>query len=54
MYTGCNDDQTMNGKKTEKVVMKIMQPYLLNSHWLFMDNYYNSITLSQKFSIYNI
>ncbi|XP_026331488.1 uncharacterized protein LOC113238860 [Hyposmocoma kahamanoa] len=49
MYAGKNDeDENVRGKKTEQLVMRLMRPYLLKGHWLFMDNYYNSVTLSQK------
>lgn len=37
-----------NGSKTEKLVLRLMRPYLLHGHHLFMDNYYNSVNLSQK------
>lgn len=47
MYTG-KDDSTEKGKKTEKTVLKLMKPYILKGHELFMDNYYNSYGLSQK------
>jgi hypothetical protein len=49
MYAGKDDENENNvGKKTEKLVMRLMRPYLLKGHWLFMDNYYNSVTLSQN------
>lgn len=49
MYAGKNyHDENETGKKTEKIVMRLMRPYLLKGHYLFMDNYYNSVTLSQK------
>ncbi|CAG5046111.1 unnamed protein product [Parnassius apollo] len=35
-------------KKSEKIVLRLMRPYLLKGHQLYMDNYYNSVTLSQK------
>ncbi|XP_061717571.1 piggyBac transposable element-derived protein 4-like [Cydia pomonella] len=47
MYAG-NDEEVEKGKKTEKIVMRLMDPYLLKGHHLYMDNYYNSSTLSQK------
>ncbi|XP_063635050.1 piggyBac transposable element-derived protein 4-like [Cydia splendana] len=47
MYAG-NDEEVEKGKKTEKIVMRLMDPYLLKGHHLYMDNYYNSVTLSQK------
>uniref|UniRef100_A0A2A4IYX2 PiggyBac transposable element-derived protein domain-containing protein n=1 Tax=Heliothis virescens TaxID=7102 RepID=A0A2A4IYX2_HELVI len=51
MYSGKkNTEQDMgeSTSKTEKVVMRLMRPYLLREHHLFMDNYYNSVNLSQK------
>lgn len=47
MYTG-KDDSMEKGKKTEKTVLKLMKPFVLKGHELFMDNYYNSYGLSQK------
>lgn len=32
----------------ERVVMKLMQPYVNKGYHLFMDNYYNSITLANR------
>ncbi|KAF9806460.1 hypothetical protein SFRURICE_001255 [Spodoptera frugiperda] len=34
--------------KTEKLVLNLMQPYLYLGHELYMDNYYNSVALSDK------
>lgn len=53
MYSGKEDDTTLRlerdkTNKTEKIVMKLMRPYLLHGHHLVMDNYYNSVELSQK------
>lgn len=49
MYTGKDDSTDLEqGKKTDKTVMKLMRPYVLKGHELFMDNYYNSYGLSQK------
>ncbi|KAH9645066.1 hypothetical protein HF086_005611 [Spodoptera exigua] len=39
---------TWDKEKTDKTVMKLMRPYVLKGHELFMDNYYNSYGLSQK------
>ncbi|CAG5024702.1 unnamed protein product [Parnassius apollo] len=44
MYSG-KDTTARTGKKSEKIVL---MPYLLKGHQLYMDNYYNSVTLSQK------
>lgn len=51
MYSGKETTDHNMGEsksKTEKVVMRLMRPYLLCGHHLFMDNYYNSVNLSQK------
>uniref|UniRef100_A0A1A9V134 DDE_Tnp_1_7 domain-containing protein n=1 Tax=Glossina austeni TaxID=7395 RepID=A0A1A9V134_GLOAU len=32
----------------DSVVMRLMEPYLLKGHALFMDNYYNSVGLSNR------
>lgn len=51
MYSGketTEQDMGESKSKTEKVVMRLMRPYLLRGHHLFMDNYYNSVNLSQK------
>ncbi|XP_045457227.1 piggyBac transposable element-derived protein 4-like [Melitaea cinxia] len=51
MYSGKETtNQNMDGdeSKTEKLVLRLMRPYLLRGHHLFMDNYYNSVKLSQK------
>nr|CAI5829118.1 unnamed protein product [Callosobruchus analis] len=34
--------------KLDSLVLRLMQPYLNRGHHLVMDNYYNSVTLSQK------
>lgn len=34
--------------KLEKLVLKLMEPYLDKGHNLYMDNYYNSLSLSKK------
>lgn len=48
MYCGKDDsDPTAFGKKTERIVMKLLQPYLLKGHHIFMDNFYNSVELSK-------
>lgn len=49
MYAGKDQDhERARGKQTEKNVMSLMRPYLFKGYWLFMDNYYNSVQLSQK------
>lgn len=54
-YQGKNDNTAHDidlvaqlKSKTEKLVMNLLQPYLFRGHELFMDNYYNSVTLSNK------
>ncbi|CAH3967358.1 unnamed protein product [Pieris brassicae] len=34
--------------KTEKLVLRLMRPYLLRGHHLFMDNFYNSVKMAHK------
>lgn len=53
MYTG--QDAKNNGgnqgganSTTENLVLRLMEPYLQKGYELFMDNYYNSVTLSEK------
>ncbi|XP_049876310.1 piggyBac transposable element-derived protein 4-like isoform X5 [Pectinophora gossypiella] len=49
MYAGKDaENEVQKGKKTEKLVLHLMKPYLLKGHHLYMDNYYNSVQLSQK------
>lgn len=48
MYSGTIDKSTPDGTKTEALVLRLMKPYLMKGHELFMDNYYNSVTLSEK------
>lgn len=52
IYQGKNetsDDIDTNTKsKTERLVMNLMQPYLFKGHELYMDNYYNSVALSDR------
>lgn len=42
------DTETSSKSKTEKLVLNLMQPYLYLGHELYMDNYYNSVALSDK------
>jgi|UniRef100_A0A2S2Q116 hypothetical protein len=49
MYKGKNDSTPTTPSKTSKIdslVLKLMSPYLDIGHNLYMDNYYNSVTLS--------
>lgn len=48
MYSGKEETQNSDVSKTEKLVLRLMRPYLLRGHHLFMDNFYNSINLTQK------
>ncbi|XP_053613881.1 piggyBac transposable element-derived protein 4-like [Plodia interpunctella] len=51
MYSGKDDSNMSTGSectKLERLVMQLMGPYLLKGHHLFMDNYYNSVNLSQR------
>ncbi|CAK1592332.1 unnamed protein product [Parnassius mnemosyne] len=47
MYSGAENIEA-NERRTDKLVLRLMRPYLLKGHNLFMDNYYNSVTLSEK------
>ncbi|KAJ6640378.1 PiggyBac transposable element-derived protein 4 [Pseudolycoriella hygida] len=42
-----NDNSVESGGKTEKLVKTLMAPYLDKGHKLFMDNFYNSVSLSK-------
>nr|XP_034839650.1 piggyBac transposable element-derived protein 4-like [Maniola hyperantus] len=46
--TYTDDTDTALKSKTEKLVMNLMQPYLYKGHEIYMDNYYNSVALSDK------
>lgn len=49
MYRGHNDSISSTTSKTFKIdrlVLKIMSPHLEKGHFINMDNYYNSVTLS--------
>lgn len=52
MYCGKGDESTKKSdestKKTEMIVMKLLRPYLMKGHHVFMDNFYNDVELSQK------
>lgn len=49
MYSGpIRDDDEADNTKTEAIVMRLMKPYLIKGHELFMDNFYNSFELSEK------
>jgi hypothetical protein len=51
MYSGKDENTALpatTGKELERLVMRLMRPYLLQGYHLFMDNYYNAVTLSQK------
>lgn len=42
------DTDTISTSKTEKLVMSLLRPYLYKGHEIYMDNYYNSVSLSGK------
>lgn len=46
MYRGKLDSES--GKKTQSIVLTLLEPYLLKGHHVFMDNFYNSIELSEN------
>ncbi|XP_065356042.1 piggyBac transposable element-derived protein 4-like [Calliphora vicina] len=46
IYAGKVIEDTI-GSKTKTVVLKLMDPFLNRGHHLFMDNYYNSVKMSQ-------
>lgn len=49
LYSGpVQENDESDNTKTEAVVMRLMKPYLMKGHELFMDNYYNSYELSEK------
>ncbi|CAG5000701.1 unnamed protein product [Parnassius apollo] len=47
IYRG-KDASAETGKKTQNIVLKLLEPYVLKGHHVFMDNFYNSVELSQK------
>lgn len=50
IYQGKNSDEPDDkSSKTAKIVLELMQPYLEKGHHLYMDNYYNSVSLSTHF-----
>lgn len=46
IYQGKDANSKESGGKTQKIVQILMEPYLNKGHNLFMDNFYNSVTLS--------
>lgn len=46
IYAGKDIGEEITGSKTKAVVLKLMAPYLNRGHHLYMDNYYNSVDLS--------
>lgn len=46
IYQGKDVNSKESGGKTHKLVQTLMEPYLNKGHNLFMDNFYNSVTLS--------
>ncbi|CAI6355744.1 unnamed protein product [Macrosiphum euphorbiae] len=45
IYKG-KTDQVSNGSKINDLVIRLMKPYLNKGHHLYMDNFYNSVDLS--------
>lgn len=48
IYQGKDSSSNDSGSKTEKLVLSLMDRYLNKCHHLFMDNFYNSVALSNK------
>nr|CAH7734256.1 unnamed protein product [Callosobruchus chinensis] len=48
MYSGRTDNKDRLESKTDTIIMNLMKPFLHKGHELYMDNYYNSVRLSQK------
>jgi hypothetical protein len=53
IYMYCGKDHNIepietDASKLEKTVFRLFRPYLYKGHNLYMDNYYNSVTLSNK------
>ncbi|KAK9745642.1 Transposase IS4 [Popillia japonica] len=50
MYTGAveNKEQDSTNNKLEPLVLRLMKPYLMKGHKLYMDNFYNSYRLFEK------
>lgn len=47
MYCGVNDQELRGRGHADKVVMMLMEDYLNLGHSLYMDNYYNSVSLAE-------
>lgn len=47
LYTGKREDEEI-GPKTNLLVKRLMAPYLNKGHHLYVDNYYNSVSLTKK------
>lgn len=45
---GANTDPPSDKDKTDDLVMRLIQPYLNVGRCLYIDNYYTSLTVSQK------
>lgn len=49
VYEGKNSKtDEVKGEKTQNIVLRLMEPYLSKGHHVYMDNYYNSIRLSER------
>nr|CAH7725053.1 unnamed protein product [Callosobruchus chinensis] len=47
MYSGRTENNDRLESKTDTIVMNLMKPFLHKGQELYMDNYYNSVPLSQ-------
>ncbi|KAJ8940139.1 hypothetical protein NQ314_010806 [Rhamnusium bicolor] len=54
IYHGRDRNQPKPGKtsKTEELVLRLLGPYLNKGHHVYMDNFYNSVSLSSKLLTY--
>lgn len=48
MYKGKTNRDDVGSSKIDSLVLRLMEPYLNKGHHLYMDNFYNSVTLSNK------
>lgn len=48
IYTGQGTNSNPNMNHTESVVEQLMENHLYKGHSLFMDNYYNSVSLAHN------
>ncbi|KAK9675148.1 Retroviral aspartyl protease [Popillia japonica] len=48
IYQGKADNNDAITSKTESLVLRLLEPYLDKGHHIYMDNFYNSVSLSSK------